>query len=87
VSDDNGIPVANALVKLDTKILDGEIVYSSYRVKGTDSTGGFFFDNLGSGERTISVDANGFNSREITHRFESQTDELQITLARRKKLF
>ncbi|MCZ6488424.1 MAG: hypothetical protein O6703_09640, partial [Gammaproteobacteria bacterium] len=68
------------LVYLDSTIQNGTIKYSSYRPKSTDRAGRFYFDNVGSGEHKISVFADGFDKREIIHRFESQTDEIHITL-------
>lgn len=80
VSDSNNIAVEKALVYLDSTIQDGTIKYSSYRPKSTDRAGSFYFDNVGSGEHKISVFADGFDKQEIIHRFESQTDEIHITL-------
>jgi hypothetical protein len=80
VSDGSGVAVEKALVYLDSTIQNGTIKYSSYRPKSTDRAGRFYFDNVGSGEHKISVLAGGFDRREIIHHFETQTDEIHITL-------
>ena len=87
VSDNNGMPVAKAFVTLDSKNRDGSIVYSSHRVKSTDSSGNFYFDELGSGLHLISVNTYGYEKKEISHRFESQADKVNITLVPDESLF
>lgn len=83
VSDENGIPVEKASLYLSAEFTDGSVEYSSYRIKATDSSGSFYFDNLGSGEHLLSVRVTGFKTQEFTHRFLSQTDNLHISLSRR----
>ena len=83
VSDENGIPLPKVLVQLNAKIEDGDVVYSSSRVTGTDSGGNFNFDNLGSGVHLLSIDTYGFHRQEIIHRFDSQTDKIHISLSRK----
>ena len=80
VSDNNGLPVSKAFVKLDAKTQNGSIVSSSYRVKATDSFGNFYFDELGSGTHVISIDASGFAKQQLIHQFKSQSDKLNIIL-------
>jgi len=82
INDENGIAVEKAMVTLDATITDGAIEYSSYRSGSTDSTGKFSFDNVASGEHRISVYANGFNKLDIQHRFQSQSDQVHLTLTR-----
>ncbi len=82
VSDESGVPVAKALVTLNSEIKAGAIEYLSYRVQGSDSAGNFSFDSVGSGAHLITVEAPGFKRKEITHRFESQTDKIHIPLSR-----
>ncbi len=83
VSDENGVPVETASVYLSAEFTDGSVKYSSYRIKATDNSGIFYFDNLGSGEHLLTVRSNGFKTQEFTHRFVSQTDNLHISLSRR----
>jgi len=80
VIDGGGVAVEKALVYLDSTMQNGTIKYSSYRPISTDRAGRFYFDNIGSGEHKISVFAGGFDEQEIIHRFETQTDEIHITL-------
>jgi hypothetical protein len=80
VSDGSGVAVEKASVYLDSTIQNGTIEYSSYRPKSTDQAGRFYFDNVGSGEHKILVLASGFDRQEIIHHFETQTDEIHITL-------
>ena len=82
VSDESGVPVSKALVTLNSEIKAGTIEYLSYRVQGSDSAGNFNFDSVGSGAHLITVEAPGFKRKEITHRFESQTDKIHIPLSR-----
>jgi len=82
VSDESGVPLAKSLVTLNSEIQAGVIEYLSYRVTGTDNAGNFDFDSVGSGAHLITVEAPGFNRKEIIHRFESQTDKVHITLSR-----
>jgi len=82
VSDENGIPLAKALVTINSEILAGSIQYLSYRVGGTDSAGNFNFDSLGGGAHSITVEAPGFKRKEMIYRFESQTDKIHIPLSR-----
>ena len=82
INDENGIAVKKAMVTLDATITDGAIEYFSYRSRSTDSTGKFSFDNVASGEHRISVYANGFNKLDIQHRFQSQSDQVHLTLTR-----
>jgi len=78
VSDQNGIPLINARVTLDTNFVDGEIQSYAYRSMYTDNTGTFNFSNLGNTSHLITVYAEGFNKKQVTHRFSSPTDDVQI---------
>ncbi|MCP4769087.1 MAG: carboxypeptidase regulatory-like domain-containing protein [Gammaproteobacteria bacterium] len=80
INDENGIAVKKAMVTLDATISDGAIEYFSYHSSSTDSNGKFSFDNVASGEHRISVYANGFNKLDIQHRFQSQSDQVHLTL-------
>jgi hypothetical protein len=80
VSDGGGVGVEKALVYLDSTMQNGTIKYSSYRPISTDRAGRFYFDNIGSGEHKISIFADGFDKQEIIHRFETQIEEIHITL-------
>jgi protocatechuate 3,4-dioxygenase beta subunit len=82
VSDINGNAVAQAMVTLDAKSRDGPIEYFSFRTKGTDNAGNFYFDRVGNGEHQITVFASGFKREEIIHRFNGQTDQIHIILTR-----
>lgn len=80
VSDNNGLSVEKALVKLESETQNGSVVSSSYREKTTDSFGNFYFEGLGSGTHVISIKAPGFAKQEKIHHFESQSDRLDIVL-------
>jgi hypothetical protein len=82
ISDEDGIAIEKAMVTLDATIRDGGIEYFSYRSKSTDSTGKFSFDKIAGVDHRISVYANGFNKLDIQHRFQSQSDQLHLTLSR-----
>ena len=82
VSDENGIGVAKAMVTMTATIHDGSIEYSSYRSQSTDPSGRFTFTNVSAGEHQLSVFANGFDNHDRVHRFDVQTDEIQIRLTR-----
>jgi len=82
VSDENGIGVAKAMVTMTAKLQDGSIEYFSYRSQSTDHAGRFAFSNMGGGEHQLSVYANGFNNHDLVHRFDAQSDEIQVSLSR-----
>jgi hypothetical protein len=82
ISDVDGIAIEKAMVTLDATIIDGTREYFSYRSRSTDSTGKFSFEHLAGGEYHISVYANGFNKFDIRHRFQSQSDQVHLTLTR-----
>jgi hypothetical protein len=84
VSDDNGMPLAQIRITLDSKIITDSVESSSYRVRATDSSGNFTFANIGGGVHRLSVDAYGFKREEIIHQFDSLTDEVHITLSPKK---
>lgn len=82
ISDENGMAIDKAMITLDRKFLSGETEHSSYRSQGTDSNGGFAFENLGAGEYHVTVYALGFDKQDFTHRFAAQSDEIYVTLKR-----
>jgi len=82
INDEDGIAIEKAMVTLDATISDGPIEYFSYRSRSTDSNGKFSFDHIAGGDHRISVYANGFNKLDIQHRFQSQSDQLHLTLSR-----
>ena len=82
VSDENGIGVAKAMVTMTAKLQDGSIEYFSYRSQSTDDSGRFAFSNVGGGEHQLSVYANGFDNHDLVHRFDVQSDEIQVSLSR-----
>ena len=84
VSDENGMPLAQIRITLDSKIITGAVESSSYRARQTDSNGNFTFANIGGGVHRLSVDAYGFKRKEIVHEFDSLTDQVYITLSRKR---
>ena len=82
VSDENGIGVAKAMVTMTAIMRDGSIEYFSYRSQSTDHAGRFAFTNVGGGEHQLSVYANGFDNHDRVHRFDAQSDEIQVSLTR-----
>jgi hypothetical protein len=82
VSDENGIGVAKAMVTMTAIMRDGSIEYFSYRSQSTDQAGRFAFTNVGGGEHQLSVYANGFDNHDRVHRFDAQSDEIQLSLTR-----
>ncbi len=82
VSDANGIAVNRAMVTLDRKFERGEVQHSSYRSQATDNNGGFAFDHLGDGEYHVTVYALDYQKQEFNYRFNSQSDEILVTLKR-----
>jgi hypothetical protein len=80
VSDQNGIPLKNARVTLDANFLDGDIESYSYRSRYTDTAGTFSFTDVGNSTHLITVYADGFKSRQMTHQFTSPTDDIHITV-------
>ena len=84
VSDQNGVPLENARVTIDTNFIDGEIKSYSYRSKHTDNAGTFSFADLGHNSHLITVYAQGFNKTEIMHSFSSPTDDIHIVVPANK---
>jgi hypothetical protein len=82
VSDENGIGVAKAMVTMTAIMRAGSIENFSYRSQSTDQAGRFAFANVGGGEHQLSVYANGFDNHDRIHRFDAQSDEIQISLTR-----
>jgi len=82
VSDDNGIGVAKAMVTMTATMRDGSVEYFSYRSQSTDDSGRFTFSNVGGGEHQLSVYANGFDNHARIHRFDAQSDKIQVSLTR-----
>ena len=82
VSDENGIGVAKAMVTMTAIMRDGSIESFSYRSQSTDQAGRFAFTDVGGGEHRLSVYANGFDNHDRVHRFNAQSDEIQLSLTR-----
>ena len=81
VSDQNGVPVDNARVTLDAEINRGTTKSLSYRSRITNSAGAFSFADLGNETHVITVYAQDFKRKAISHRFESPSEEIHITLS------
>jgi hypothetical protein len=81
VSDQNGVPVENARVTLDAEINRGNTKSFSYRSRRTNSAGSFSFADLGNETHVITVYTQDFKRKEISHRFDSPTDEIHIILS------
>jgi len=81
VSDQNGVPVDNARVTLDAEINRGTTKSLSYRLRITNSAGAFSFADLGNETHVITVYARNFKQKAISHRFESPSEEIHITLS------
>ncbi len=82
VSDEFGAPVAQARVVLTSDFSRGDHHSSSYRFRVTDSIGGFTFSGVGGQDHQLSVDAIGYETRELYYRFQSFSDNLKIQLQR-----
>ena len=80
VSDQNGVPVYNARVTLDAEINRGTTKSLSYRSRITNSAGAFSFADLGNETHVITVYAQDFKRKAISHLFESPSEEIHITL-------
>ena len=81
VSDQNGVPVDNAKVTLDAEINRGTTKSLSFRSRITNSVGAFSFADLGNETHVITVYAQDFKRKAISHRFESPSEEIHITLS------
>ena len=81
VSDQNGVPVDNARITLDAEINRGSTKSFSYRSRRTNSAGSFSFADLGNETHVITVYTQDFKRKEISHRFESPSDDIHITLS------
>ena len=81
VSDQYGVPVDNARVTLDAEINRGMTKSLSYRSRITNSAGSFSFADLGNETHVITVYTQDFKRKEISHRFDSLTDEIHIILS------
>jgi len=81
VSDQNGVPVENARVALDAEIESGIVHSFSYRSKITNRSGSFSFADLGDETHVITVYTKDFERKEISHRFESPSEEIHIILS------
>jgi hypothetical protein len=80
--DASGMVPGKALVTLDKTYREGPIEYHQYLSQATDGEGKFFFENLGDGEYRVTVYAQGYHKRELLHRLQNQSDEIQIVLER-----
>ena len=81
VSDQNGVPVDNAKVTLDAEINRGTTKSLSFRSRITNSVGAFSFADLGNETHVITVYAQDFKRKAISHRLESPSEEIHITLS------
>jgi len=84
VSDEYGNGVEKAMVTMTAKLQDGSVEYISYRSQSTDRAGRFAFSNVGGGEHQLSVYANGYDNHDLVHRFDTQSDEIQVSLSRQE---
>ena len=80
VSDQNGIPIENARVTIEASFDDGGIVSYSYRSQYTDNAGAFSFADVGDKSHLITVYAEGLKKTETKHQFNSQSDNIHITV-------
>ena len=82
VTDEFDAPVAQARVVLTSEFSREDYHSSSYRFKVTDSNGGFSFSGVGGQDHGLSVDAIGYETRQLDYRFQSFSDNLKIQLQR-----
>jgi len=82
VSDENGVPLKQASVTLNSEFRLDEYRSYSYRSTETDSNGGFSFTRLGDQDHRLVVKAAGFRPEVQNHRFQSYSDTLRIQLRR-----
>lgn len=80
ILDASGVVPDRAMVTLDKTYREGEIEYHQYRSQATDAEGKFSFANLGDGEYRVTIYAQGYRKRELSHRLQNQSDEIQIVL-------
>lgn len=83
VNDEFGAPFAQARVVLTSEFSRGDHHSSSYRFKVTDSNGGFTFSGVGGQGHQLSVDAIGYERQELSYRFQSFSDDINIQLQRK----
>jgi hypothetical protein len=77
------ISLAQARVVLASEFSREEYRSPPYRFKVTDSNGGFTFSGVGSQDHQLSVDAIGYETRNLSYRFQSFSDNLKIQLQRK----
>ncbi len=82
VSDENGAPLGQASITLNSEFGYEEYRSSSYRSADTDINGGFSFTHLGGQGHRLAVNAAGYQSVVLNHRFQSFSDTLRIQLRR-----
>lgn len=83
VSDEFDAPITQARVTLTSILNREDYQSSSYRSRVTDSNGVFAFAELGGQEHLLSIDAIGYETRQINYRFQSFSDDLEIKLQRK----
>ena len=81
ISDQNGVGISRAMVMFDSEVLKEGISSVSNRSTVTDSTGYFQFDQLANIPHYITIYANGFDKKELLHRFRSPSSEIFIALS------
>ncbi|MCP4469791.1 MAG: carboxypeptidase regulatory-like domain-containing protein [Gammaproteobacteria bacterium] len=82
VSDENGAPLGQASITLNSEFGYEEYLSFSYRSAETDISGGGSFSRLGGQDHRLAVNAAGFQPVVLDHRFQSFTDTLRIQLRR-----
>lgn len=83
VSGEFGAPIAQARVTLTSNFNREDYSSSSFRLRVTDSNGGFAFVEIGGQDHLLSIDAIGYESKEINYRFQFYSDDMKINLLRK----
>lgn len=82
VSDVNDVPLAKARVTLNATFKVNQYQSYSYRSTLTDENGEFRFQQVGSGDHSLSVFSAGYQTQVIKHRFTNYADSVNIRLER-----
>lgn len=80
ISDENGVPVAEAQVTLKSAFAQTGYQSFSYRSTVTDANGSFEFSGLGGHRVILSVYANGYRTHIEEHVFGSFSDNINVRL-------
>jgi hypothetical protein len=80
VSDESGVPLAQARVNLKSAFAMEDYHSFSYRSTTTDENGEFVFPRLGGHKATLGVYAKGYVTRIRQHEFGSFSERLEISL-------